>query len=318
MKDQSMISIVLVENNANDIDVLALKEIHESLDMKFIDYEIIIILQGEQGNLDKLKKTLLELPSIRIILLSYQVAYDVSVSAGIENAIGDFVVNFSIGVDPVESIDHIVKKCSLGNDIVIGSSDDTFFLFKPVKFIFLKLLKVIGYSLPHNATNLICLNRRAVNAVTKSTTFHHQLFMRLTKMGLNQSTLKYQVYKKKHSSSESFKNIMKLLIFNSTKPLRLIGSLSIVFCASNLIFWLIKSSNSYLLGNEIFLVYLGFAVISLLILLLFIMLTFFGEYLARLLYDNNSNHIYDISAELNSKVAFPADRLNTTEQPTEG
>jgi len=310
MKDTSLISLILVSNkNLQENDV---RHIHNYLDNHYLDFELIIILNGDYEKLTHLEGILTELKSIRLINLSYKVAYDVAVSAGIENAIGDYVINFSFDSDPLDSISSIIKKCSL-NDLVIGCSNNDSTIFIYIKKFFMQFLKIIGYSLPDNSTNLICLNRRAVNAVTKSTKFHHQLTIRLTKMGLKTTIYEYKSKNTKIKLWPSFKNIMRLLVFNSTKPLRFFGSVGITFSIISGFFCIFYTINYFSRDMELYKVYLSFTLISILLTVLFIMLTFFGEYLSRILHDKNSNHMYDISFEKNSKVSYSQNRLNTTE-----
>lgn len=79
-----------------------------------------------------------------------------------------------------------------------------------------------------------CLSRRAVNAVTDTGRFHHQFYMRIQN-GLSVSELTYQPVSETHikrSITYGFRNLVRLMVFNSSRPLRwmsivgTVGSLS--------------------------------------------------------------------------------------------
>ena len=62
------------------------------------------------------------IPSIRYLQISTRTHHDIALAAGLENAIGDFVILLSIDRDPVEIVPDLVNTCRQGSDIVIGVS----------------------------------------------------------------------------------------------------------------------------------------------------------------------------------------------------
>ena len=107
---------------------------------------------------------------------------------------------------------------------------------------------------------------------------------------------------------------MQLMIFNSTKPLRwisllgVLGSLSaFVFAIYSIIVNIIKDD---VIEGWTSMVFFS----SFLFMILFIILAFLGEYIARLLNENSNQKSYYISSEETSSLMLETDRFNVLHQ----
>ena len=107
----------------------------------------------------------------RLIRLSREYSYDIALMAGIQGAIGDYVVLTNPAIDPIDAIPSIVeenKKYDIVNGIATNHTkkDDlgrrTFYWYNR---------RYLGVDIPAAATYFIALSRRAVKAV--STTNRH-------------------------------------------------------------------------------------------------------------------------------------------------
>jgi glycosyltransferase involved in cell wall biosynthesis len=309
------VSVVsIIQNMEKTIDSY-LNDLYLHLEEHFSDYEIVLIDQcSKDGTILTLERLLLKIPSIRLIQLAYPVYNDVAWGAGLENAIGDFVVIFDPLTDPVNCIDKVVKQCKQGSDIVIGVAEQkqslSYRVIRPwIQFI----LHKIGYDLPPNTTSLRCLSRRCVNTVTQTGRFHHQFFVRISKSGYTSSTFNYILKKdiqNKHTLRQGVKEIVRLLVFNSTKPLRWMSALglmgSILAFLIALYGLLIKIFKEHVIEGWASLVMF----MSVLFALLFTILAFFGEYLGRLLDDRSEQRDYDVVSEKTSSVMLEENRYN--------
>jgi polyisoprenyl-phosphate glycosyltransferase len=322
MKSDSFVSVVLVHEQPLSRIKSNLLEIHAELDANYSDYEVLIIgqcqaIQFSQLDEDVLKNT----PSLRFIQLSSKVQQDVAWGAALENAIGDFVVMFDPILDPVKAITETVAVCKSGFDVVVGVTNQsrswTYKLFRSMAD---KILTFVDYSLPRNASSLRCLSRRAVNSVTRTGRFHHQLSMQIQKTGYPQTAYSYELLTTDHMSKPTslitgIRNLLHLVVFNSSRPLRwmtglgLFGSFSaVVFALYSLLIHLVKGSvvegwtTTILFMSSFFMMQ-------------FIMMAFFGEYIGRLL-DNHSNQDdYSVVFEKNSSVMINQDRVNVLSDP---
>ena len=110
------------------------------------------------------------------------------------------------------------------------------------------------------------------------------------------------------------KQSLNFMIFNSTKPLRWISLLGItgsffafIFAIYSIVINIIKDDVIEGWTSMVFFT-------SFLFMILFIILAFLGEYMARLLIEKSDHRDYYISSEETSSVMLEADRFNVSQQ----
>ena len=316
-KRKEIVSVVMAISHIKN------EEIHEVisksqsfLDKHYFDYEIIVISDcPSDAKTENIRNLLTIVPHIRFIHLSYEVSIEVAITIGLEASIGDYVFIINPNQDPIELILDMQERCKNGVDIILGIDNNPYntFSYRLVRPLVKKALNEIGYRIPQNATTLRCLTRNAVNSVTKAQNFHHQIFVRISNCGLKTELFEYRLkdtFKKKKKLFDSFTLALKLVIFNSTKPLRWMSILGIFGSFLSLIISLY--SFTVRLFNEN--VADGWSstiiVISILFMILFTILSFFGEYLGRLLNEHSSHEPYWVTHEYHSTVKIDSSRLN--------
>jgi polyisoprenyl-phosphate glycosyltransferase len=317
LKSNLFVSVVLVQDKPLKTLESDLRRIQIDLDSHYSDYEIVIINQGT----DKVytcqdEAVLSNIPSLRYIQLASIVPFDVAYAAALENAIGDFIVMFNPALDPTEAISETVDICKSGFDVVVGvASQSRTLAYKIFRSMAKSILMLVDYSLPRDATSLRCLSRRAVNSVTSTGRFHHQLSMQIQKTGYPQKSYLYKLLSSERSNfprslSAGFKDLLRLLVFNSSRPLRwmtgvgLFGSFSaFLFAVYSLLVHLIN-------GHVVEGWTTTILFMSILFMMQFIMMAFFGEYLGRLLDDRNEQASYSVVFEKNSVVMVNQNRIN--------
>ena len=186
IKSDVFVSIVLVVKNQTNKLTGYIDKLSPYLDCHLNDYEIVIIDQDSKDGLEQeLPKSLAIHQSIRHIRLSQKETDDVALAAGLENAIGDFVINLNVESDDVEVVLPLIESALSGNDIIVCTSNKvSSYFYKKIKRLSLWLLKSIGYTLPNDSTGTFCFSRRAVNAITESGRFYCKLHMRMAKYWL--------------------------------------------------------------------------------------------------------------------------------------
>lgn len=321
-KSDSFVSVCLViDDHLHRLDtyVTALPQIQGALAEEFVDHELVVVRQGNGTPTSNLliQQVLHTVPGIRFLQLAYRVATDVAVGAALENAIGDFVVLFDPTQDPVDALASLVAQCKNGDDIVVGVAPGQPYSFgyRILRPLMGRLVSVIGYDLPRHATSLRCLSRRAVNAATRAGRFHHQLYVRIQKTGMPWGSYTYTpiAHARTKTAQQGIKEALRLLVFNSTKPLRWMNALgigvSLISIAGCILLsaWQIAHNEA---GAQTMLVPILGAVLGLMFLLLFTMTAFFGEYLGRLLDDRGESSLYSVALDLNSSVMLNENREN--------
>lgn len=318
-KMDCLVSAVTVIDNDQDCVENFLKEASQTLSELCSDYEIILVDQNSQDRSRVIVESLLsQINSIRLMGLSKRIDKDIALAAGLENAIGDFVILIDIRHDPVNIIPQAVQQCFKGNDIIIGVAKNPqtlcYRIIRPCINWILK--RLLNYTLPQNATEFRCLSRRATNAVTRTGRFRHSLFIKISQTGYSSSSIKYITKSSsiKRSISEGVPKAMRMLIYNSSKPLRWISILGCagsfmasVFALYSLIIHFVK--NQVAEGWTTLVLFM-----SSLFFMLFIVLSIFGEYLGRLLDGIHSPYEYDILFEKHSSVMQETNRYNVLDK----
>ena len=296
-KDESFISVITVINRFTADSLSRLSEIQSSLDLNFSDYEIILVVQKSMQNVlsNKLLQILKDVPCIRYLQLSSDVNSDVIWSAGTENAIGDFIICFDLFNDPVSLIKDSVALCRQGNDVVVGTSKQKHSLmYNIIRPLTGWLLKLIDYHLPKNSTSQI------------------------QKSGYNHTVLEYTSLNKTNTRTvtEAIKKTLRLMVFNSTLPLRimsflgLIGSsLACIFSFYSIVLNLFRNDVVEGWTSTVFFM-------SMFASMQFVILSFIAEYLNRILVEHANANGYSIVFEKNSQVMINLDRINVLEQST--
>lgn len=316
-KQDAFVSVVIVA----DVPLVGLAkclvELLANLTTRYSDYEIVVISQGpvEASRDWREEDSLLEDTScIRWIQLSGHVHPDVAWAAALENAIGDYVVMYDPHRDPLRSIWETVHLCQSGFDIVVGVAPQqkttAYGVFRPLAD---SLLTAAGYSLPRNSTTLRCASRRTINAVTRTGRFHHQLYMRIQKTGFPQTTYDYEL-KNENTQHRTLvaggRKLIRLLVFNSSVPLRWMSTLGLLGSLAAFIFASYSLAAHFIFGTIVEGWTTTILFMSILFLLQFVMLAFFGEYLGRLLDERSGQADYSVVFEKTSRRMVGGDRVN--------
>lgn len=320
MKSQSFVSLVCTidQNSVNSLD--RINELQATLDLLYSDYEIVLVAQRNvKGFLEaSMPKLLSSIPSIRYLQLSSNVSDDVIWSAGLENAIGDFVVLFDLSSDPIDIIERSINECKAGTDVIVGTCESkksvSYRLLRPFAQL---LLNLSDYNLPKNASTFRCLSRRAANAVTETGKFHQQFFMRIQKTEYSMKALQYKsVIPHTRSLNQGFHELIRFMVFNSSAPLRLmsifgfLGSfIGVLFALYSLVIQLLRNDVVEGWTSTVFM-------ISVFSMLQFMILAFISEYLARILDEQDQKATYSVVFEKTSSAMINQDRINVWEDST--
>lgn len=317
MKSDSFVSVVLVKCQPLASLESVLHRIQCDLDTHYSDYEIVIVGQGTTKTYTLQDDAVLKsIPSLRYIQLASQVHFDVAWAAALENAIGDFVVMFDDAKDPIQSIFETVVICKSGFDVVVGvACQPRTLAYRLFRSMADRILKSVDYSLPRDATGLRCLSRRAVNSVTCTGRFHHQLSMRIQKTGYPQTAYNYNLLSTENAGIPrslfvGIGDLLRLIVFNSSRPLRWMSALGLFGSFSAFLFAAYSLLSHLLKGHVVEGWTSTILFMSILFMMQFVIMAFFGEYLGRLLNERSEQADYSVVFEKNSTVMVNQDRVN--------
>ena len=324
-KSQSFVTVITVVDAARTEALCKLPALCSYLGERYSDYEVLVMAKkdAQSSSAKSIDAILRKVPSIRYLQLSDNVHDDVAFAAGLENAIGDFIVMMRLDCDPLETVGTAVELCKNGNDVVVGTAHVPCTLpYRIVRPLASWLLRCIDYRLPHNATHFRCLSRRAANAVMETGRHYQQLAMQIQNSGYACKEMPYTLQKTGKTSDQptvktvysGLRETMRLMVFNSVAPLRLVSLLglagSTVACLVSLFALLVR-----LFKDD---VAVGWAstvlIVSFFSLLQFVILMCLSEYVGRILTEIRDREKYAIVFERNSLTMINQDRINVLEE----
>jgi len=217
-------------------------ELHRELSTRYANYELLLVdndLAPEQ--LADVRDLLVSLPCIRVLRLTRKASVDTAIFAGIEAAIGDFVVVTSPANDPAAIVPLMVDRLRNGFDIVqgvstapIGGSPLTRLGRRAFYFYNRRFL---GVKIPQRATYLVALSRRAVNSLTASTRYHRYLRHLVRDLGYRIDEFAYTPTvgpSRERTLSSGALEAVEMVSSYSTHPLRVVTIVGLIGGLANL------------------------------------------------------------------------------------
>ncbi|MFN6943712.1 MAG: glycosyltransferase [Cytophagaceae bacterium] len=312
-KSNHYISVVVPLYNDSDIIEDYIQEVNKIIQDNYIHYEIILVDNGSTDNTRIVINSLLKTyPCIKYTRLSRYFGTEIAISAGLDGAIGDFIIINRPDSDPVELIPVFVDKLINSNGIVFGLEQnkvaDTFFYKLGRKFFYKTTSWFFNFDLPPANTTLFCgLSRQALNAILsiKDKTKYLRIFGAF--IGFNMDLVPYcginrRKLQREKGFWESVRNAVDIYVMNTSKPLRYASYLGLFASVINLLYigyiFIIN-----LIKNN---VAEGWTTLSLqnsvMFFILFIILSVISEYMDRVLMETKERPSYYIAEEKTSSV----------------
>ncbi len=275
----------------------------------FQNYELILVDDGSSdGTSDIICGALADTQNIRHIVLSRHYGHEIALTAGLDHAIGDYVVLMeSTFQDPPELIPELVTKAQDGHDVVYVSREAEEmrpFLRRMAASLFYKITaRMTGFSLPEEATEFRVLSRRAVNSITRLKEHNRYMKMLYAYVGYQVSSVPYRpsrhraIGRSKYSYKERLKLALDAIIAFSDKPLRYVAILSIIisFAAFMGSVWVFLER---LYSDQVVAGWASLMVLQLLMFsILFLFLGVISEYISRILVESKHRPLYYVREE---------------------
>jgi polyisoprenyl-phosphate glycosyltransferase len=324
-KADILVSVAAVVRDQSDIIPNFVDELSAILEQHYANYEILLIDNGSVDNTEKVvRQHLGRLPCIRYLRLTRSTDYETAVMAGMDAAIGDYVVLMNPDFDPPAELVPMVETCRSGRELVLGVEEDPAphgIVYRTLSTIFHFLSRWLVRIEPvTESTGFRVISRQGVNALVRVRMRRRHFPVLIADVGLVPSLHPHKRISRSGTRSKTslFRAIrvgLSVLVHNSIVPLRiasvlgLLGSfLSLLYSTYVVIIYLFKSD-----------VMPGWTTLSLamsgLFALAFLMLALMGEYLGRVLEESTDRPLYHIRDELSSAVMLAeVNRRNVTTQ----
>lgn len=246
MDPNTVISIVV----PLDEDSHMLQEIVTGIDQvigkTYRFFEIVLVDDGSTDETASAIQPLLKkIQRIRYLRLSRKFGRDVALSAGIESAIGDFVVTLDPRTDPIDIIPEMIGVCRKTGGIVHGIAGN------PAKRSFMRdsiggifrayCRKHIGVDIKRGVSDLRVMSRQAVNALLQIREQSRYLRVLTLTLGYRHEFFPYQLVQREGGGREpgwasEVATAIDLLAANTRHPLRLVTVTGLVGAFLNLLY----------------------------------------------------------------------------------
>jgi glycosyltransferase involved in cell wall biosynthesis len=305
--DAFVSAITVAEGGAAGL-ARVVRETEAVLARQYTNYELIIVDNGlAPDELTGLRRLLEEVPCVRVLRLSRHFAYDTAVFAGIEAAIGDYVVVFELERDPVAELTALVERLVSGADIVQGISTKraagSFFERVGRRIFYWYNRRALAVVIPERSTYFTAFTRRAVNSLLSSDRQYRYLRHLMRHIGYSIVEMPYAP-RDSHGRSRGVvagtRDGIEMITSYSMRPLRVISIGGLIAAAVNLVYAVYVVVTFLAVEG----VERGWTTtnlqLSVMFFFLFLSLAVMSEYIGRLLAESRREPAYFVMEELTS------------------
>lgn len=317
------ISVVLVvENNASELSSL-LGTMSERLTGIVNDYELIIVDNASTDNTLQVMRGLVGmggLANLQVYGLTKRVDVDIAAWAGIENALGDFVVTMDLNVDQFDVLPAVLDKACNGCDIVTvnaGSNESRPSITQKIaRSMFSKVYRgLTGIDLENESSPFRLLSRRVINYILQ----HPMPAMKYRFLPTTGFTSEHMqssdlVFYRRSELIRSIDRAIKLLVTTTRVPMRLVTGLCLFGAVMNVIY-IAYVVGVVIIGRD---TAPGWVTMSLqlsgMFFLLSLVLLVLGEYVLQVASFSSEGPSYHVGQEYTSARMTRNSRLNIEER----
>lgn len=307
--------VVRLSNHATILEAFV-REVHQATAQAFAHFELILVDDASIDNPGAVLTPLLdELSSIRVLRLMRPVGYEASIAAGLDSAIGDYVVLLDPAADPPGLIPAIVEKARKTNQVVFGvdtaPSKESWHYRAALKAFYRFSRFFLNVELIENSTGFMAFNRQVLNAVSRFS--DQQRFMRLFATLASGGGEAFPYQRLEHDQTarkslrEGFGKAIALLVQNSSRPLRLVSIMGLAASMINLLY-IGYVAAVVLIKRDIA---AGWVTLSLqssfMFFIINLTLAVIAEYILRIMDESRDRPLYFLRDEQNSSVLLGAE-----------
>jgi polyisoprenyl-phosphate glycosyltransferase len=304
--NESLISVVApLEGNTTAAVVAFVEETVAALRQLVTHYEIILVDDGVPAETVAGVRALLErYDFVRFLRLSRHFGEETAIAAGLDVAIGDYVIVMLPNMDPPSLIPEFFQRASGEADIVYGvrlhRKTEPFWYRAGARLFYWYINSVVKAGIPNDSTQFRCMSRQVVNAITQIRDPDQYLRLLTSYIGFRKEALPYAPINRTGAPTvrpkgEALNLARALVMDHTTHPLRTVIWTGVVIALFNAI---VVGAQGGQLHDA-----LAFLVLS-------IMLAFVGEYVGGLSRRMRDRPAYYVREEHTSSVLLKEERRN--------
>ena len=304
--NESLISIVApLEGDTTATVVAFVEETVGVLRQLVTHYEIILVDDGVSAETVAGVRALLEqYDFVRFLRLSRHFGEETAIAAGLDVAIGDYVIVMLPNMDPPSLIPEFFERARADADIVYGvrlhRKSEPFWYRAGARLFYWYINSVVKAGIPNDSTQFRCMSRQVVNAITQIRDPDQYLRLLTSYIGFRKEALPYSPINRTGEPTVRPKreavNLARALVMDhTTHPLRTVIWIGVVIALFNAVVVAVQ-------GGELHDA-LAFLVLS-------VMLAFVGEYVGGLSRRMRDRPAYYVREEHTSSVLLREERRN--------
>ena len=318
-RKDAFISVVCPVRNPAEFLPARLSALSSVLAAHYQYYEIIVVDNASgDGTAGVLKPLLGVQKNIQYCALAVRVAENAAIAAGLDRAIGDFIVTMDLACDPPEEIPTMIATALGGVEIVYGLPADRVraaTLYDRMARAFLKsIARLNGIDMPAAMSTFRVFSRSVLNYILESLDYHRTLALAPALSGYAYSTFEYERQgvrgEGRRMGPKALFRALDLVFSTSVRPLRLVTIFAVAMSVLSILY------AGYVLVTRLLLesVAPGWATLSLQVSVLFffisIVLAVMCEYILQILETTNRRPLFHVSRELYSSTMDYEQDLN--------
>jgi polyisoprenyl-phosphate glycosyltransferase len=304
--NESLISIVApLEGDTTATVVAFIEETVAVLRQLVTHYEIVLVDGGVSAETVAGVRALLErYDFVRFLRLSRHFGEETAIAAGLDVAIGDYVIVMLPNMDPPSLIPEFFERARADADIVYGvrlhRKSEPLWYRAGARLFYWYINSVVKAGIPNDSTQFRCMSRQVVNAITQIRDPDQYLRLLTSYIGFRKEALPYSPINRTGEPTVRPKreavNLARALVMDhTTHPLRTVIWIGVAIALFNAVVVAMQ-------GGEVHDA-LAFLVLS-------VMLAFVGEYVGGLSRRMRDRPAYYVREEHTSSVLLREERRN--------
>lgn len=310
MYKNMMLSVVAPMYNEEEVIGAFIQATLDVLSKNFLNYELILVDDGSKDDTVAVCSAYMQGNSkLRLISFSRNYGHEIASTAGLEHALGDYVVLMDSDLQhPPKIIPDMVEKSLDGYDVVCAlrsnRNDESWLKRTTARWFYKISCKMTGFELDSDTGNFRLLNRKVVDSLNKMKESNRHLIMMFAYLGYKTANISFHCPER--AAGKSKYNTRKLIALSldsiigfSSRPLRLMSIFSVMISIVMMFyagFILIQKffSHQQLADGMASVIFL----ISGLFSILFLFLAVISEYISRILIESKNRPLYNIKHDL--------------------
>lgn len=276
-------------------------------------YEIILVDDGApDATVARIRSILQRYDFVRFVRLSRHFGEETAISAGLDVAIGDYVIVMLPNMDPPALIPEFFARAQSDADIVYGvrlhRKTEPVWYRAGARLFYWYINSVVRAGIPEDSTQFRCMSRQVVNAISQIRGPDQYLRLLTSYIGFRKQPLPYSPINRTGAVTvrpkrEALNLARALVMDHTTHPLRVVIWSGVALALLNFVVLATHSADAGVAG-----VHGGFA-----FLVSAVMIAVVGEYVGGLSRRLRDRPAYYVREEQNSSVLLREERKNVVD-----